>query len=59
MSKEIKMTKEEIIHQLKKEGVTNLDQLAEVILKKAHKDGDLSGPIVNKVIVYSHGFITA
>lgn len=54
-----KVTKEEILAQLKKEGVHDLNGLADMVLKKAHQDGDLNKPIVNGVIVYNHGFVTS
>lgn len=58
MSKEIKISKEEILSQLKKEGVTNLDEFAAFLVKKTHKDGDSNGPVVNSAIVYQHGFVS-
>lgn len=51
-------SKEEILAQLRKEGVTNLDQFADFLVKKTHKGGDPKGPIVNSVIIYSHGFVS-
>ncbi len=53
------MTKEEILERLKKENVHNLDDLANLIVKKAHKGGDAKGEIANGVIVYNHGFVTS
>jgi hypothetical protein len=53
------LTKEEILAQLKKEGVNDLAGLAEFVVKKAHQDGDLQKPIANSVIIYNHGFVTS
>jgi hypothetical protein len=50
--------KAEILAQLKKEGVTNLDQFADFLVKKTHKGGDPNAPVVNSAIVYSHGFVS-
>ncbi|OUS14600.1 hypothetical protein A9Q93_07470 [Nonlabens dokdonensis] len=58
MSSEIKMNKAEILSQLKKEGVTNLDEFADMLIKKTHKDGDENKPIVMAAIVYQHGFVS-
>ncbi|WP_263142208.1 hypothetical protein [Pseudomonas sp. RIT-PI-AD] len=52
------ITKEEILDQLKKEGVTDLNQFAEFLIKKVHRDGDPSQPIVASAIVYGHGFVS-
>lgn len=52
------MTKQEILDQLRKEGVTNLDQFADLIVQKSHKNGDPGQPIVAGVIIYTHGFVT-
>lgn len=54
-----KMTKEEILNQLKKEGVNDLNGLADLIVRKAHQDGDPNKPVVNGVIIYNHGFVTS
>lgn len=51
------LNKSQILDQLKKEGVTNLDQFADFLLKKAHPGGDTNKPIANAVIVYNHGFV--
>jgi hypothetical protein len=53
-----KVTKEEIISHLKKEGVTDLNSLADLIVKKVHQDGDPNKPVVNSAIVYQHGFVS-
>ena len=58
MSSEIKINKSEILSQLKKEGVTNLDQFADKLIKKTHKDGDENGPVIMSVIIYGHGFLS-
>jgi hypothetical protein len=58
MSKEIKISKEEILSQLEKEGVTNLDEFANFLIKKTHKNGDPNGPIIMSAIVYGHGFVS-
>ncbi|MDR6966636.1 hypothetical protein J2X31_000634 [Flavobacterium arsenatis] len=57
MSNEVKMTKEQILSQLKKEGVTNLDEFANFLVKKTHKNGEENGPIVMSAIIYQHGFV--
>lgn len=54
-----RLTKEELLGQLQKEGVTDLHGLADLVLKKAHQDGDPSKPIVNSAIVYLHGFVSS
>ena len=54
-----KISKQEILAQLKKEGVEDLSGLADMIVKKAHQDGDPNKPIANGVIVYNHGFVTS
>jgi hypothetical protein len=53
------LTKEQLLEQLQKEGVTDLDSLADLILTKAHQGGNLSEPIANSVIIYPHGFVTS
>jgi hypothetical protein len=53
------MTKDEIVAQLKKDGVHDIDSLAAFVLKKAHQDGDANKPIANSVIIYHHGFVTS
>ncbi len=58
MSSEIKMNKAEILNQLKKEGVTNLNEFADFLVSKTHKNGDENGPIVMAAIIYSHGFVS-
>ncbi|WP_395376816.1 hypothetical protein [Marinicella sp. W31] len=55
---EIKMNKQDILNQLKKEGVSNLDEFADMLVKKTHKDGDENGPVVNAAIIYNHGFVS-
>lgn len=54
-----KLSKEEILSQLKKEGVTDLNGLADLIVRKAHQGGDPNAPITNGVIIYNHGFVTS
>jgi hypothetical protein len=54
-----RVTKEEILTQLRKEGVNDLNGLADLVVKKAHQDGDPNKPIANSVIVYHHGFVTS
>jgi len=51
------INKEEILSQLKKQGVTDLNTFADFLLKKAHQDGDINKPIANSVIIYNHGFV--
>jgi len=53
------VTKEEILKQLKKEGVNDLDEFAEFLVKKAHQDGDVNKPVTTGVIIYNHGFVTS
>jgi len=53
------MTKAEVLEHLKKEGVKNLDELAELIVKKSNPQGDPNAPATNSVIIYSHGFVTS
>lgn len=53
------MTKEEVIEHLKKEGVKDLDQLANLIVKKSNASGDPNKPATNSVIIYNHGFVTS
>jgi hypothetical protein len=52
------MTKEEILDQLKKNNVTDLDSLADLIVREAHEDGDPNKPASNGVIIVNHGFVT-
>lgn len=54
-----RLTKEEVVSQLKRHGVNDLDDLADLIVKKAHQDGDPDNAITNGVIVYNHGFVTS
>lgn len=54
-----KLTKDEVLAQLKKEGVHDLNGLADLVVRKAHQDGDPNKPVVNGVIVYNHGFVTS
>jgi len=53
-----KITKEEIIAHLKKEGVTDINSLADLLIRKTHQDGDPNKPIVNSAIIYQHGFVS-
>ncbi|MEX2497705.1 MAG: hypothetical protein WD397_02370 [Wenzhouxiangellaceae bacterium] len=53
------MTRDEILENLKKEGVNDLDQLADMLVRKAHQDGDPNKPLVNSAIIYKHGFVTS
>jgi hypothetical protein len=59
MAAQQKITKEEILTQLKKEGVNDLQGLADLIVRKAHQGGDPNKPIANGVIVYNHGFVSS
>jgi hypothetical protein len=54
-----RVTKEEILNQLRKEGVQDLNGLADLVVRKAHQDGDPNKPVANSVIVYNHGFVTS
>jgi hypothetical protein len=51
------MNKEEILDQLKKNNVTDLDSLADLIIREANEDGDPEKPTVNSCIVYAHGAV--
>ena len=51
------ITREEILSQLKKEGVNDLNGLADFLVKKA-TNGAAGGPVVRGVIIYTHGFVT-
>lgn len=54
-----RISREQILSQLEKEGVRDLNGLADLLLRKAHQDGDPNKPIVNGVIIYNHGFVTS
>jgi len=54
---EQKITKEEVLSQLKKEGVNDLNGFAEFLVNKATK-GNPGGPVVLGTIIYTHGFVT-
>lgn len=56
MSNQSTISKSEVLNQLKKEGVTNLDEFADFLVKSA-TNGQESGPIVQGTIIYSHGFV--
>ena len=58
MAKVDKMGKHDILAQLKKEGVQDLDGLADFLIKKTHQDGDPNKPVVNSAIIYHHGFVS-
>ena len=52
------LSKQEIVAQLRKEGVNDLESLADLLIRKAHQDGDPNKPIVNAAIIYHHGFVS-
>jgi hypothetical protein len=52
------MTKEEIIDQLKKNGVTDLDKFADFVVKNTQVVQGANKPVANSVIIASHGFVT-
>ena len=52
------MTKNEILEQLKNEGVESLEELATYLIKKTHEDGDENKPVVNAAIIVHHGFVS-
>lgn len=54
----MQVTKEQILAQLKKEGVNNLDQFADFLVQKTHPNGDPTSPVTNAAIVYQHGFVS-
>ncbi len=53
------MTKEEVLDQLSKNNVTDLDSLADLIVREANEDGDPDKALANSVIIYPHGFVTS
>lgn len=53
------LSEKEVLEHLKKEGVTNLEQLASLIVKKSNPTGDPHKPVTNSVIIYHHGFVTS
>lgn len=53
------MTKQDMMRQLEKNDVSDLDDLLDLLVKSCHEDGDPNKPIVNKAIIYHHGFVTA
>jgi hypothetical protein len=53
------MTKEEVLDQLKKNNVTDLDSLADLIVREANEDGDPDKSLASTVIIYPHGFVTS
>jgi|KBSMisStaDraftv2_1062788.scaffolds.fasta_scaffold98135_2 hypothetical protein len=57
MAEHKKITKEEVLSQLKKEGVTDLNGFADFLVNKATKNNP-GGPVVLGTIIYSHGFVT-
>jgi len=59
MAQPQKLTRDEILAQLQKEGVNDLNGLADLIVRKAHQDGDPNKPVVNGVIIYNHGFVSS
>jgi hypothetical protein len=54
-----KLTREEVLNQLSRCGVNDLNGLADLVVAKAHQDGDPNNAITNGVIVYNHGFVTS
>jgi hypothetical protein len=58
MAAPYKVNKEEILAQLKKEGVNDLNGLADFLVKKTHQDGDPNKPVVNSAIIVNHGFVS-
>jgi hypothetical protein len=58
-SRENAMTKEEVLEQLKNNQVTDLDSLADLIVREANEDGDPAKPLSSHVIIYTHGFVTS
>lgn len=53
------LSREQVLEQLRKEGVNDLDGLADLVTRKAHQDGDSNKPIMNSVIAYLHGFVSS
>jgi hypothetical protein len=51
------MTQQEIVEQLKKHGVHNLEDFAKFVVKEAQQ-GNENAPAKNGVIIHSHGFVT-
>jgi len=52
------MTKDEIVDQLKKNGVTDLDKFAEFVVKHTQAVQGANKPVANSVIIVNHGFVT-
>ena len=50
------MTKEEILRQLAKEGVTDLDAFAEFLVREISPVDENGQPVVHDIIVIGHGF---
>lgn len=53
------LSKDDMLAQLEREGVTDLNGLADFVINKAHQDGDPEKPIVNGVLLYAHGFMSS
>jgi len=52
------LSKQDILAQLKKEGVEDLEGLVDYVTTKTRKDGDPGKPMVNNVFMVSHGFVS-
>jgi hypothetical protein len=50
------MTKEEILRQLEKAGITDLDAFAEFLVRETSSEDESGQPVASDVIVVSHGF---
>jgi hypothetical protein len=50
------ITKDDILAQLAKNGVTDLDAFADFLVRQASPTDDDGQPLVNDVIIIGHGF---
>jgi len=49
-------TKEEILEQLRKEGVTDLDAFAEFLVRQLLPEDESGQPVATDIIIIGHGF---
>jgi len=52
------LSKQDILAQLKKEGVEDLEGLVDYAIKKTHQDGDPNKPVANSTFIFNHGVAT-
>jgi hypothetical protein len=55
---ETRMSKQEVLDQLKKNGVTDLDSFAELVVKKAQAKEAGTGPVVASFVAIDHGIVS-